>query len=238
MSHGVGGMSRAAKGADCKSAGYAFVGSSPTSPTTAPATRFGRLGVSQHPEHPPQPPRRPSRPAGGDAPQSPYERRRPERERRAKSPCVVDRRGGRHREARQPRQRERDQHALADRRPIDHGRSPRPAPRAHPARGGARRACVGRIRRRRLRRPRRQHAQALGGAAAPGRSASRRRLSHAVRTGAGLSFASTTSAPAPCRHREASRLFETERGADHAPAPPARHASSNLAICSASWSWL
>jgi hypothetical protein len=26
-------MSRAAKGADCKSAGYAFVGSSPTSPT-------------------------------------------------------------------------------------------------------------------------------------------------------------------------------------------------------------
>lgn len=30
-----GGMSRAAKGADCKSAGYAFVGSSPTSPTTS-----------------------------------------------------------------------------------------------------------------------------------------------------------------------------------------------------------
>ncbi|EJW09720.1 hypothetical protein A33M_1031 [Rhodovulum sp. PH10] len=28
-----GGVSRAAKGADCKSAGYAFVGSSPTSPT-------------------------------------------------------------------------------------------------------------------------------------------------------------------------------------------------------------
>jgi hypothetical protein len=28
-----GGMSRVAKGADCKSAGYAFVGSSPTSPT-------------------------------------------------------------------------------------------------------------------------------------------------------------------------------------------------------------
>jgi hypothetical protein len=26
-------VSRAAKGADCKSAGYAFVGSSPTSPT-------------------------------------------------------------------------------------------------------------------------------------------------------------------------------------------------------------
>ena len=30
-----GGVSRAAKGADCKSAGYAFVGSSPTSSTTA-----------------------------------------------------------------------------------------------------------------------------------------------------------------------------------------------------------
>ena len=29
-----GGMSRAAKGGDCKSPGYAFVGSSPTSPTT------------------------------------------------------------------------------------------------------------------------------------------------------------------------------------------------------------
>ncbi len=29
-----GGVSRVAKGADCKSAGYAFVGSSPTSPTT------------------------------------------------------------------------------------------------------------------------------------------------------------------------------------------------------------
>src|SRR5215813_4067639 len=29
-----GGVSRAAKGADCKSAGLAFVGSSPTSPTT------------------------------------------------------------------------------------------------------------------------------------------------------------------------------------------------------------
>ena len=28
-------MSRAAKGADCKSAGFAFVGSSPTSPTIA-----------------------------------------------------------------------------------------------------------------------------------------------------------------------------------------------------------
>jgi hypothetical protein len=31
---GNGGVSRAAKGADCKSAGFAFVGSSPTSPTT------------------------------------------------------------------------------------------------------------------------------------------------------------------------------------------------------------
>ena len=30
-----GGVSRAAKGADCKSAGFAFVGSSPTSPTIA-----------------------------------------------------------------------------------------------------------------------------------------------------------------------------------------------------------
>ena len=30
-----GGVSRAAKGADCKSAGFAFVGSSPTSPTTS-----------------------------------------------------------------------------------------------------------------------------------------------------------------------------------------------------------
>ena len=30
----IGGMSRAAKGADCKSAGFAFVGSSPTSPTS------------------------------------------------------------------------------------------------------------------------------------------------------------------------------------------------------------
>ena len=30
----TGGMSRAAKGADCKSAGYAFAGSSPASPTT------------------------------------------------------------------------------------------------------------------------------------------------------------------------------------------------------------
>ncbi len=29
----IGGVSRVAKGADCKSAGYAFVGSSPTSPT-------------------------------------------------------------------------------------------------------------------------------------------------------------------------------------------------------------
>ena len=31
-----GGMSRAAKGADCKSAGLAFAGSSPASPTTFP----------------------------------------------------------------------------------------------------------------------------------------------------------------------------------------------------------
>jgi hypothetical protein len=31
----LGGVSRAAKGADCKSAGLAFVGSSPTSPTTS-----------------------------------------------------------------------------------------------------------------------------------------------------------------------------------------------------------
>src|SRR5262245_12245929 len=31
---GFGGVSRAAKGADCKSAGYAFAGSSPASPTT------------------------------------------------------------------------------------------------------------------------------------------------------------------------------------------------------------
>src|SRR5262249_59181535 len=30
---GFGGVSRAAKGADCKSAGYAFAGSSPASPT-------------------------------------------------------------------------------------------------------------------------------------------------------------------------------------------------------------
>ena len=34
ISDRFGGVSRAAKGADCKSAGYAFVGSSPTSPTT------------------------------------------------------------------------------------------------------------------------------------------------------------------------------------------------------------
>src|SRR5215471_12154183 len=39
-----GGVSRAAKGADCKSAGYAFVGSSPTSPTTLRALRALRLG--------------------------------------------------------------------------------------------------------------------------------------------------------------------------------------------------
>src|SRR4029079_6222674 len=31
---GFGGVSRAAKGADCKSAGYAFAGASPASPTT------------------------------------------------------------------------------------------------------------------------------------------------------------------------------------------------------------
>ena len=37
-------MSRAAKGADCKSAGYAFVGSSPTSPTSLRALRALRLG--------------------------------------------------------------------------------------------------------------------------------------------------------------------------------------------------
>jgi hypothetical protein len=34
-------VSRAAKGADCKSAGYAFVGSSPTSPTI-PGSGIGR----------------------------------------------------------------------------------------------------------------------------------------------------------------------------------------------------
>ncbi len=33
-------MSRAAKGADCKSAGYAFAGSSPASPTTLSLTRL------------------------------------------------------------------------------------------------------------------------------------------------------------------------------------------------------
>ena len=41
-------VSRAAKGADCKSAGYAFVGSSPTSPTifrSAGATLAGRHSV-------------------------------------------------------------------------------------------------------------------------------------------------------------------------------------------------
>ena len=38
-----GGVSRAAKGADCKSAGYAFVGSSPTSPTMA--RHAGRRGM-------------------------------------------------------------------------------------------------------------------------------------------------------------------------------------------------
>ena len=43
---GDGGMSRAAKGADCKSAGFAFVGSSPTSPTTAWGRRQDGLGSS------------------------------------------------------------------------------------------------------------------------------------------------------------------------------------------------
>ncbi len=36
-------MSRAAKGADCKSAGYAFVGSSPTSPTTIGSKSLVRM---------------------------------------------------------------------------------------------------------------------------------------------------------------------------------------------------
>lgn len=35
-------MSRAAKGADCKSAGYAFAGSSPASPTTVPSAPAAR----------------------------------------------------------------------------------------------------------------------------------------------------------------------------------------------------
>src|SRR5467141_2047706 len=39
-----GGVSRAAKGADCKSAGLAFVGSSPTSPTSVRSLRERRLG--------------------------------------------------------------------------------------------------------------------------------------------------------------------------------------------------
>src|SRR5688500_1187927 len=37
----IGGVSRAAKGADCKSAGFAFVGSSPTSPTILGKTNEG-----------------------------------------------------------------------------------------------------------------------------------------------------------------------------------------------------
>ena len=41
----TGGMSRAAKGADCKSAGYAFVGSSPTSPTTTLPIRAAPSGI-------------------------------------------------------------------------------------------------------------------------------------------------------------------------------------------------
>src|SRR5262245_49740008 len=41
---GFGGVSRAAKGADCKSAGYAFVGSSPTSPTTLKTKRKMKNG--------------------------------------------------------------------------------------------------------------------------------------------------------------------------------------------------
>ena len=36
-------MSRAAKGADCKSAGFAFVGSSPTSPTSLRSRSEQRL---------------------------------------------------------------------------------------------------------------------------------------------------------------------------------------------------
>ncbi len=42
-----GGMSRAAKGADCKSAGYAFAGSSPASPTTS--FRSNRILISSAP---------------------------------------------------------------------------------------------------------------------------------------------------------------------------------------------
>src|SRR5262249_32035596 len=43
ISDRFGGVSRAAKGADCKSAGYAFVGSSPTSPTSLRALTAIRL---------------------------------------------------------------------------------------------------------------------------------------------------------------------------------------------------
>jgi hypothetical protein len=41
----AGGMSRAAKGADCKSAGYAFAGSSPASPTTVFSKRHLNLST-------------------------------------------------------------------------------------------------------------------------------------------------------------------------------------------------
>src|SRR5262249_38958585 len=46
---GFGGVSRAAKGADCKSAGYAFVGSSPTSPTTLKNYLFWNLAERKRP---------------------------------------------------------------------------------------------------------------------------------------------------------------------------------------------
>ena len=39
-------MSRAAKGADCKSAGYAFAGSSPASPTTSHLNLIDTLNSS------------------------------------------------------------------------------------------------------------------------------------------------------------------------------------------------
>jgi hypothetical protein len=42
-----GGVSRAAKGADCKSAGLAFVGSSPTSPTRGRIFRKEVSGLRQ-----------------------------------------------------------------------------------------------------------------------------------------------------------------------------------------------
>src|SRR5271166_2362784 len=44
LRRGFGGVSRAAKGADCKSAGYAFVGSSPTSPTILISLGFLTFG--------------------------------------------------------------------------------------------------------------------------------------------------------------------------------------------------